>query len=61
MGEGKLGQADLFNAVDIGTEERETEQVVCCGAGNETGALDLEEWRERRRSKVSLSVSLAEV
>lgn len=47
MGEGKLGQADLFTALDMGTKEREIEQPVCCGAGNETGALDLEKQRER--------------
>lgn len=45
----------------MGTEERETEQAVCCGAGNETEALDLEKWRERGRSAVSPPVSLAEV
>lgn len=51
----------MFTALDMGTEERGIEQAVCCGAGNETGALDLEKWRKRRRSSVSLPVSLAEV
>lgn len=51
----------MFTALDMGTEEREIEQAVCCGAGNETGTLDLEKWRERGRSAVSPPVSLAEV
>lgn len=46
-GGGKLGQEDLVDALDMGAEERETEQVVCCRAGNETGGLYLEGWRER--------------